>query len=55
MASDFLAAWQCLSKRTIVFFRYGSSSTPTFFIFVALYREDNFSLAFWVKIIEGYL
>jgi hypothetical protein len=28
MASDFSVAWQCLSKRTIVFFCYGSNSMP---------------------------
>jgi hypothetical protein len=28
MASDFSVAWQCLSKRTIVFLLYGSNSTP---------------------------
>jgi hypothetical protein len=38
MASDFSVAWQCLSKRTIVFFLYGSNSMPTC---------DNLMIGFW--------
>jgi hypothetical protein len=34
MASNFSVAWQCLSKRTISFFCYGSNSTPKLEFFV---------------------
>jgi hypothetical protein len=59
MASDFSVAWQFLSKRTIVFFCYGSNSTPQWnhFFFVknaAVCCDNQSQCVIFIEILKGF-